>query len=327
MIIFAGKAQKLFSMFFNKIIWNPSEGIDLGFFTLHFYSLMFVIAFTLGFYLMKQIYIRENIEQEKLDSIFIYAALATLIGARLGHVFFYDWGYFKNNLLEIFLPVRFSPKFEFTGFRGLASHGAAIAFIVAMYYYAKKVIHKPPLWVMDRVTIPAAFGGIFVRIGNFINSEIIGEPVQSDVATGVKFVKADLSQYDAVKSTGIQNVSKAYDAIVSNPEYSQILESIPYRHPAQLYEAFGYIFVSLILYFIYWKTSYRNRLGFMFGMYLVLIWTVRFLVEYVKKSQGGFEDALGDSLSTGQWLSIPFILVGLYFIFRAKKRTPADADL
>ncbi|MBW1298630.1 prolipoprotein diacylglyceryl transferase [Aquimarina litoralis] len=315
-------------MIFSKIVWNPIEGLDLGFFIIRFYSLMFVVAFSLGWYLMKKIYIREKISMEKLDSVFIYAVIGTLLGARLGHVFFYDWGYYKNNLLEIILPFKFNPSFEFIGFRGLASHGAAIAFIIAMYYYSKNVLKKHPLWVMDRVTIPAAFGGIFVRLGNFFNSEIIGDP-SVDSPFGVKFIRDGLSKAEVVRETGIKNINEAYSAVVNNPKFSHLLEAIPYRHPAQLYEAFGYIFVSFILWFIYWKTDKRNNRGFLFGMYMMLIFVVRFIVESVKKSQGGFEDMLGDSLSTGQWLSIPFVLVGLYFIITAKKikETPKSYNL
>lgn len=307
-------------MIFSKITWNPVEGIDLGFFMIRFYSLMFVVAFSLGWFLMKKIYIREKISMEKLDSVFIYAVVGTLLGARLGHVIFYDWDYYRNNLLEILLPIRFKPTFEFIGFQGLASHGAAIAFIIAMYYYSKKVLHKHPLWIMDRVTIPAAFGGIFVRLGNFFNSEIIGKE-SGDSPFGVQFIRDGLSKGQAVKETGIKNINDAYAAIVDNPQFSDVLASIPHRHPSQLYEAFGYIFVSFILLFLYWKTDKRNNRGFLFGCYLVLIFIVRFIVEYVKKSQGGFEDSLGEVLSTGQWLSIPFVLVGIYFIVTAKKST------
>jgi len=107
------------------MVWNPSEGIDLGFFMIRYYSLMFVIAFGLGWYIMKKIFERENESIEKLDSMFIWTVFATLLGARLGHVFFYDWEYFRNHLAEILLPFRFSPQFEFTGFQGLASHGTA----------------------------------------------------------------------------------------------------------------------------------------------------------------------------------------------------------
>ncbi|TPN84550.1 prolipoprotein diacylglyceryl transferase [Aquimarina algicola] len=305
-------------MILSKLVWNPVEGIDLGFFVIRFYSLMFVVAFSLGWYLMKRIYIRENISMEKLDSIFIYAVVATLVGARLGHVFFYDWDYYKNNLLEIILPFKFKPEFEFIGFQGLASHGAAIGVIIAMYYYSKKVVHKHILWILDRIVVPVAFGGIFVRLGNFFNSEIIGKE-SGDSAFGVKFIREGISKYQVVKETGIKNVNDAYTAVVDNPKFSTLLESVPYRHPAQLYEAFGYIFVAIILWIIYWKTDRRNNQGFIFGVFLILLWTVRFLVEFVKKSQGGFEDSLG-VLSTGQWLSIPFIAAGIYFIIRSLKK-------
>jgi len=305
-------------MLLSKIVWNPSTGIDLGFFTIHFYSLMFVVAFSLGYYLMKKIYIKERQSMEYLESIFMYAVIATLLGARLGHVFFYDWAYYQNHLLEILLPVKFSPKFEFTGFQGLASHGAAIAFVISMYLYAKNVIKKPTLWVLDRVTIPAAFGGIFVRIGNFFNSEIIGNVTSAP--TGVKFVQAEISKLEAIKLTGIKNASKAYQAITDNAKYSEILNKLDFRHPAQLYEAFGYVLVSFILLYLYWKTDKPKQRGFLFGMYMTLIFTVRVLVENVKKSQGGFEDSLGNILSTGQWLSIPFILVGLFFIYNSSRK-------
>ncbi|AXT63119.1 prolipoprotein diacylglyceryl transferase [Aquimarina sp. AD10] len=303
-------------MIFSKIIWNPIEGIDLGFFVIRFYSLMFVVAFSLGWFLMKKIYIRENLSMEKLDSIFIYAVVATLLGARLGHVFFYDWDYYRNNLLEIILPMRFKPKFEFIGFQGLASHGAAIGVIVAMYYYSKNVIQKNILWILDRIVIPVAFGAIFVRLGNFFNSEIIGNE-SGDSAFGVKFVREGLRKSEVIKETGIKNVNDAYNAVVENPQFSDLLDTVPYRHPAQLYEAFGYIFVAFILLFVYWKTDKRNNRGFLFGLFLILLWTVRFFVEYVKKSQGGFEDSLGEALSTGQWLSIPFIIAGIYFVVRS----------
>src|SRR5690606_11105157 len=139
-----------------SIIWEPSTGIDLGFIQLQYYSLMFVAAFAIGWYLMKRIYIREELPLEKLDTLFIYTVFATLIGARLGHVFFYDWDYFQHHLLEITLPFKFSPEFEITGFRGLASHGAAVGIIITMYFYCEQVLQKPLLWILDRVVIPVA---------------------------------------------------------------------------------------------------------------------------------------------------------------------------
>lgn len=300
-----------------SIVWNPSQGIDLGFFIIRFYSLMFVIAFGLGWYIMKNIYDRENESIEKLDSLFIWTVLATLLGARLGHVLFYDWEYFRNHLLEIFLPFRFSPTFEFTGYQGLASHGAAISIIIAMYYYSKKILKRPLLWILDRIVIPVASGAIFVRLGNFFNSEIIGKETTSPF--GIKFIRDQFSPRDAVNATQISNPTEAYHAIATNPQFANLLEQVPARHPAQLYEAFCYIFVFAVLFIGYWKTEARQKAGLLFGLFLVLLFSVRIVVEFVKESQGGFESALG-LLSTGQWLSIPFILIGMYFIFTAEKR-------
>lgn len=299
-----------------SIVWNPTEGIDLGFFVIRYYSLMFVIAFGIGWYIMKHIFERENESLEKLDSLFIWTVLATLLGARLGHVFFYDWEYYSNHLSEILLPFRFDPTFEFTGFQGLASHGAAIAIILAMYFFSKNVMNRPLLWVLDRVVIPVASGAIFVRIGNFFNSEIVGKETSSSF--GVQFVRDHFSARDAMARTQLTDAKEAYHAIVNDPKFATVLQEVPAKHPAQLYEAICYIFVFGILFFLYWKTNVRERLGFLFGLFLALLWSVRFVVEFVKESQGGFEEYLGQ-FSTGQWLSMPFILIGLYFIFNAEK--------
>ncbi|MDI9258208.1 prolipoprotein diacylglyceryl transferase [Flavobacterium sedimenticola] len=302
------------------MIWNPSEGIDIGSFTVRYYSLMFVIAFGLGWYLMKHIFDRENEPIEKLDTLFIWTVVATLLGARFGQVFFYEWEYFRNNPVEILLPFKFDPEFEFTGFRGLASHGAAIAIIIAMYFYSKKVIRRPMLWVLDRVVIPVASGAVFVRIGNFFNSEIYGHVTSGDHFYAVKFVKDDefWKSHNLLQITGAKNAKEAFHVLQTDPKYADIISQIPYRHPAQLYEAFAYIFVFFILFYLYWKTKTAEKQGLLFGYFLVLLWSVRFVVEYVKESQGGIEESL-KLLTTGQWLSIPFILVGIYYIFMAEK--------
>jgi len=311
--------------------WNPSEGFDLGPIKLRIYSLMFVVAFGLGLYLTKKIFDREGESQEKLDKLFIYTLIATLLGARLGHVFFYDWKYFSGHPAEILLPFRWDEngKFEFTGFAGLASHGAAIAIILTMVWYSKKVIFRPLLWVLDRIVIAVTAGGIFVRIGNFFNSEILGNPIEGEPKPwyAVRFIRGEdsgehsLKLYEAIKITGEKTADAAYKAIENNPSFADVLATIPYRHPAQLYEAFLYIFVFAILFYMYWKTNARKFHGLIFGVFLVLLWTVRFVVEFVKSSQGGFEKLSAfNALSTGQWLSIPFILVGFYLMFTAKKR-------
>ena len=260
------------------IVWNPSKGIDLGFFTLHYYSMMWIIAFLLGLQIMKRIYKNENQSEESLDSLFIYSVIGIMLGARLGHVIFYQPELFTEDFFSIFLPVKFKGGFEFTGFMGLASHGAAIAMIISMYLYNKKILHKTVLWILDRVVIPVASGAVFVRLGNFINSEIIGKPTGTDF--GVVF--------------------------------KQLGEDFP-RHPAQLYEAGSYIFVFLILFYFYWKTKKSEQEGFLFGLFLFLLWTVRFFVEFVKEPQN--IERADWLLNTGQLLSIPFILIGLYFMF------------
>ena len=255
--------------------------------------------------------------------------VAILLGARLGQVFFYQWDYFSQHPEEILLPFKFRDGFEFTGFAGLASHGAAIAAILTMIYYSRKVIHRPILWVLDRVVIPVTSGGIFVRLGNFFNSEILGDETSKGLPTAVKFIRGEESYVVAENSVrkpwlpealGTTNLNDAFNLIEKDPRLSDTLAAIPYRHPAQLYEAFGYIFVFLIIYYMYWKTYARKKHGLIFGVFLVLLWTVRFVVEFVKQSQGGFEGE-NPILLTGQWLSIPFILAGFYFIFTAKNRT------
>lgn len=300
-----------------NMIWNPSEGFDLDFIKLRYYSLMFVVAFGLGWFLMKKIYDREGESVEKLDKLFIYTVLATLVGARLGHVFFYDWDYYKDHLFEIISPVRFSPKFEIVGFSGLASHGAAIAIILVMYYYSKKIVKKPILWILDRIVIPVTSGGVFVRLGNFFNSEIVGHETTS--AMGIRFLRDRFSPNEIRQITGINDYNQAYHAVATDPRFAEVLAKVVPKHPTQLYEAFGYVIVFIIIYYMYWKTDARKNLGLIFGVFLVLLWTVRFIVEFVKGSQGGFEDTLG-LLSTGQWLSIPFILVGIYLWITAKNR-------
>ena len=296
--------------------WNPNQVLlDLHFIQIRYYSLMFVIAFSLGFYITKKIFLAENKPLEKLDTLVIYVAIATLLGARLGHVFFYDWDYFKVHPLEIILPFRFSPSFEVTGFAGLASHGAAVGIIIAMLLYIRKYPDMKLSWVLDRIVIAITIGGMFVRFGNFMNSEIVGKVVDKSFPFAVKFLQSgDFSAGEAMQLTGQNTPQKAFEVIVHNPQFVEIYNQIPYRHPAQLYEAVGYFLLFWLLYYLYWKTNKKDQPYFIFGVFLIALWTIRFLVEYVKDSQGGIEDTLG-VFSTGQWLSIPFILAGVFLLF------------
>ena len=306
-------------MYLLKFDWNPITGIDIfGNFKLHFYSLMWVVAFVLGWYIMKRIFTKEKISLEFLDPLFIYTVLATMIGARLGHVLFYQSELITEDFFSIFLPFRFKGGIEFTGFQGLASHGAAIGIIVGMYLYRKKYNYKSLLWILDRIVISVASGAVFIRIGNFINSEIIGKI--TDSSFGVRFIQDEYYKHQIVQLTGIKDVQKAYNAVTNNPQFSNLLEAVPYRHPAQLYESFCYIFVFLILWFFYLKTTKKDQTGFLFGLFLVLLWTIRFFVEYAKEPQGD-EYINWFGLNTGQWLSIPFVIIGLYFMFFHKPKS------
>ncbi len=271
-------------MYFTKIDWAPSETLfKIGSFGVHYYSLMFIIAFGLGYYLMKKIFDEEKISLDYLESLFVYMVLSILLGARLGDVFFYSWDYYQDHIIEILLPIRDTPNgYTFTGFRGLASHGAVIGSLIGLYLYKMKFKERSLLWLLDRVTIPVAVGASFVRLGNFFNSEIVGK--YSNTNFGVVFLNRG--------------------------------ESLP-RHPAQLYEAFGYLVLFFLLRQVY-KTEKKNREGYLIGLFFAGMFSIRFIIEFLKESQGGFEDVLG-ILSTGQWLSIPLIILGIYFMVRPQK--------
>ena len=275
-----------------QITWSPNETLfEIGSFGLHYYSLMFVLAFTIGFKIVEKYFENEDISKDYLEPLFVYMVFSTLIGARLGEVFFYSWDYYQNHLLEILLPIRENNNkslfglikgYEFTGFRGLASHGAAIGIILGIIIFQFNYKLKSTLWIFDKLTVPVTLGGVFIRLGNFINSEILGTYTNSNF--GVIF-----------ENRG---------------------EILP-RHPAQLYESFGYLILFLILRRIYPKTNHIQ--GYLLGVFLAGIFSIRFLIEYVKESQGGFEEII-PFLSTGQWLSIPLIISGMIIILLAKSK-------
>ncbi|MCP3927632.1 MAG: prolipoprotein diacylglyceryl transferase [Bacteroidetes bacterium] len=256
------------------ITWNASPDIvQLGPLTLRWYGLLFALGFVFGFFIVKRMFKEEKAPDEWLDSAFIYIVIGAVVGARLGHVFFYEWDYYSQNMGEILKIWR----------GGLASHGGAIGVIFALWLYSKVVTKKSILWILDKVAVAVALAGCFIRLGNLMNSEIIG--IATEVPWAFIFTQVD---------------------------------QVP-RHPVQLYESISYLLLFFILFPVYWKTNARKKSGFVFGLFLVLLWSIRFFLEFFKRSQGGFETYFGDALSTGQWLSIPFILVGLYFVFRKKK--------
>lgn len=262
-------------MFLSAIHWDIDPAlIELGALQIRYYGLLWAGSFFIGYLIVKKMFLAENKKEELLDPLLYTLLISAILGARLGHVFFYDWGYYSEHLSEI-------PKI-WEG--GLASHGGAIGILIGVWWYAKKYMNGNFLWVLDRLVIPIALAGAFIRFGNFLNSEIVGKPTGSD--WGVVFVRLG--------------------------------ENFP-RHPAQLYEAFCYAVIFFLLFWMYKKKPIMRSNGKLLGVFLTLVFIARFLIEFVKKSQGGFEDSIGLSLSTGQLLSIPFVLVGVYFWFLYKK--------
>ncbi|CAL2104299.1 Phosphatidylglycerol--prolipoprotein diacylglyceryl transferase [Tenacibaculum sp. 190130A14a] len=275
--------------------WNP-EIFNIGGFGVRWYSLMFVIAFVLGLHFMKKIYIEDKIPVEKLDPLFMYVFVSMLIGMRLGEVFFYSWADYQNNLWEIILPMKRQEGAEmlfglvkgwkFTGYTGFASHGAAIGIVIAMYFYAKKHLEGKFLFILDRLGIMVALSAFFIRFGNFFNSEIYGKPTGSSF--GVIFKKAG--------------------------------ETVP-RHPTQLYEAFSYLVLFFALWYFYWKTDKKKQEGFLFGLFMIGLWGLRLVIEYFKEPQVEGREDIILGLNTGQLLSIPLILVGVWLMFRNRKNS------
>ncbi len=268
-----------------SIVWDPNIGLELGPVTIRYYSMMYIIGFVVGYYILKKVFENERVNTELLDPLLTYVVVGTLLGARLGHVFFYDWqSYYKNHLSEILLPIRHTADgYKFTGFQGLASHGAAIGIFLAITLFWYKYLRGrySLLWLMDRIILTIPVGAALIRIGNLLNSEIIGKPTGTD----------------------------------SGFIFKQLGEDFP-RYPTQLYEAGAYFSLLFIMMYLYWKTDVRKYEGALFGVFFTLLWTIRLFVEFYKEPQDN-KDAqllLDTGLNTGQWLSIPMLLIGIGFI-------------
>jgi phosphatidylglycerol:prolipoprotein diacylglycerol transferase len=262
------------------IIWDIDPAIFAGLEFLRWYGICWATGMILGYQVMQKIYKHEGLSQPDLDKLTAYVALGVIAGARLGHILFYDPVYYLNNPIEI-LPIRIEPTFQFTGLTGLASHGGVFGALFALYLYCKKY-NKPFLWTLDKLTIAAALLGGFIRLGNLMNSEIIGTPAQ--VPWAFVFTRID---------------------------------QIP-RHPAQLYEALFYFVIFSIL-FLLWKSGrVQDHKGFLFGLGLSLIFAQRFLVEFLKENQVAFEENL--LLNMGQILSLPFIIIGILIMVWSFKK-------
>lgn len=271
------------------IRWNVNPEIfRIGGFGLRYYSLLFALAFYLGYRLVKNMYQTEGLRPDDVNPLLFYLIGGTIIGARLGQVFFYEFDYFSHHPAEIILPFRIGSKgFEWTGFQGLASHGGALGILVALVLYCRKY-HHSFLRTLDKVVVAVALAGFFIRTGNLFNSEIIGKP--SSVPWAFVFVRVDL---------------------------------LP-RHPSQLYEAVAYLVVFSLLWILYKQKGIALKKGFLFGLFLVLVFSARFFIEFTKEAQEAFEKSL--LLNMGQILSLPFILTGAYFCFRKEIGKSANAN-
>lgn len=256
-------------------------------FPLKYYGAFFACGLLLGFAIVKSIYKKENQSLQNLDSLLIYVIVGTVLGARLGHCIFYEPSYFLQHPIEILLPIqKIEGAYQFVGFQGLASHGGTIGVLIAILLYCRKYKVKL-LWILDRMAIAVPITAAFIRFGNFMNSEIYGKPTNG--SWGVVFERDDL---------------------------------IP-RHPTQLYEAFSYLLIFGILYFMFKSEKIKQTSGIIFGCFLTLLFLARFIIEFFKENQEAFENNM--LINMGQILSIPFILIGLtLIIWKSGKRQYAE---
>lgn len=256
------------------IEWNVSPEIfSLGPLSVRWYGVLFALSFIIGFQIVHWMYKKEHKPETDLNDLIWYMILGTVIGARLGHCLFYNPNFYLSHPIEILKVWQ----------GGLASHGAAIGILIALFFYSRKKKDQPFLWVLDRIVVAVALGGALIRLGNLFNSEIIGKP--ADLPWAFIFV--------------------------------QINEKVP-RHPAQLYESIAYLISFFILFFYYKKNVGKFKEGFIFGLFMILVFTFRFFVEFLKENQSSFEKTM--TLNMGQILSIPLILAGIYLIFRKPKK-------
>ena len=253
------------------IHWDVSpELLRLGPFALRWYGVCFALSFMLGYFIVRGIFRREHKPERDLDRLLFYMLAGTIVGARLGHCLFYEPAYYLSHPLEILMFWK----------GGLASHGGAIGIFTALFLYSRSRLEQPYLWLLDRIAVPTALGGCFIRLGNLFNSEILGTP--TDVPWAFVFARID---------------------------------DVP-RHPAQLYESIAYLLIFIVLMVVYRKGGEKTPCGLLTGLFLALVFGARFLIEFVKVRQAAFGEAL--PLSMGQLLSIPVIVIGLILLWRCR---------
>ena len=269
------------------IEWNADPTIItlLGF-PIRWYGLCFAFAFLAGFQVVSYMFKKEGRPVEQADQLLIYTMVGTVVGARMGHYFFYEFP------LLVVDPVRFFIQMITPPFSGLASHGAAIGLFTAFYLYTKKNKGQSYLYVTDRIVIAAALSGFFIRFGNLMNSEIIGKP--TDMPWGFKFMR----DYEF------------------NP--SGLAAFVVPRHPSQLYEALSCLLLFFILLYLWKLKKGKTQEGFLTGVFMIFVFTLRFFYEFLKENQSSFENGL--TLNMGQILSIPAVLFGIGVLWFSRRK-------
>jgi phosphatidylglycerol:prolipoprotein diacylglycerol transferase len=400
-------------MTFSYLIWNWSPEIfTWGWLSLRWYGLLFALGFLLSQQILYYMFKKEGKPQGDVDTLTIYMVIATILGARLGHILFYQPEIIWEDPLGILLPFQFTPTFEFTGLRGLASHGAAFGILFALWLYSNYLIFfsskkgddlqlepndgnlhvknkikkgfnfikrvKPGqsyIQTLDRIVILVTLTGALIRLGNFFNSEIIGKP--TDGAMGVVFTSEVSRMFTRDKASPVDFVevkknpdvpdgpdgqkavnvylffkeatTKAradafmvqegkyylsidkdfFDEPNTKPLEYSVIEEKPgvvvgrihttaiARHPAQLYESISCFIFFFILLAMWARGNVESRPGLIFGVFMVVLWTLRFLYEFIKKEQVDFETTM--AINMGQILSIPLVIVGIIILVLASK--------
>ena len=260
------------------IFWNPDDTLlRIGSFGIRYYSLCWLAGLAGAYFMVKWLYRDQQIKESLFEPLFLYCFISILVGARLGHCLFYDPAYYLSSwdhFVEMLIPMRHlaDGSWKFTGYEGLASHGGTLGLIIGLWLYCRNL--KMNIWtVLDNIAIATPITACFIRLGNLMNSEIIGKV--TDVPWAFIFTKVD-----------------------QHP-----------RHPGQLYEAIAYALFFFVGWFLYKKAKTRVGTGLFFGLCLTLIFTFRFFVEFTKDIQVDFE--AGMPLDMGQLLSIPFVILGV----------------
>lgn len=351
------------------IIWNPDPSIfSIGSFDVRWYGLLFALGFIISQQVMYRIFKADGRDEKNVDTLTLYMVIATIVGARLGHVLFYNPDYYFSDPIKIFYLRE----------GGLASHGGAIGILIALWLYSKRMKNQSYLWILDRIVIVVALTGAFIRFGNFMNSEILGKPTGSDYGVVFASPAAEYLEYQIVRAEDIsvsrtskiesdtkgrapigvlveynevpvdEEVARAFyerqmpgvlgnsaylaDYIWHNPAeglkyelyrsqgttYAEFYTYGIVRHPAQLYESVFCLLLFVLLYRIWQKRRTTMPEGYIFGIFLILLWGFRFFVEFFKEWQEEFDNPL--PLNMGQLLSIPLVLAGVFVLWKVTRK-------